>query len=195
MTKLDAVNEMLASIGQAPLNTITGTIPVDGSKAVRALDGVLREVLTQGWSFNQDKEYPLTPDGSGRIDVPATAAICDPNYNDNVVVRYDSGGTPGLRLYDLDERSFTSFTDDEKCDMIWFFEFEQIPQHARQYVAMKAGRKFQAGLISSAILYQFTQDMESESYATFRRIEKRAKDYNINRGSAAAYRHRNPTRY
>lgn len=195
MTKLDAVNLMLSSIGQSPLNTIAGTIPKDAAKAVLALDNALRELLTSGWSFNSDREYPLSPDGNGRIDIPANAIFADPTYGEDFTMRYDSGGTPGMRLYDNAERVFTSFTQDVKCDIIWLFEYEQIPQHGRQLVCMKAARKFQAGIVASTILYQFTREMETEAYAGFRRMEKRQKDYNINKYSAGVHRRRNPTRY
>lgn len=193
MTKLDAVNVMLASIGQSPLNTITGTIPKEGTKAVLALDHAQREILTNGWSFNSDEEYPLSPSG-GKIDVPAGAAFIDPTYGENFTMRWDSAGTPGLRLYDNDKRLFNDFQSDVKCNIIWFFEYEQCPQHVRQYVMAKAARKFQAGIIASNILYAFTKEMEQEAYAGFRRIEKRQQNFNINRDSVAAHRHRNPVR-
>jgi len=194
MTKLDAVNVMLASIGQSPLNTITGTIPKEGTKAVLALDNALREVLTQGWSFNSDYEYPLSPDGSNQIDVPTNAAFVDPTYGEDYVARWDTSGTPGMRLYDRDKRTFNEFQSDVKCDIIWYFPFEQCPQHVRAYVTTNGARKFQTGLIASRILYSFTKEMEQETYATFRRLEKRTKDFNINSNSVAAHRHRNPSR-
>lgn len=194
MTKLDAVNDMLASIGQSPLNTITGTIPKDGAKAVLALDHALREVLTKGWSFNSDFNYPLTPDGNGRINVPAAAASIDPTSGENFSMRWDSADSGALRLYNNAKRTFTDFIADVKCDVIWFFEFEQIPQHARQYIAMKAGRKFQVGIIGSKLLYQFTREMEDEAWSGFRRIEKRNQDHNINHNSVAVHRRRNPRR-
>lgn len=193
MTKLDAVNLMLASIGQSPLNTISGTIPKEGTKAVLALDNALREVLTQGWSFNSDSGYPLTP-SSGKIDVPAGAAFIDPTYGEDFTMRWDSSGTPALRLYDNHKRSFTDFEQEVKVDIIWFFEYEQVPQHVRQYVVNKAARKFQSGIMASQILYEFTREMETESYATFRRLELRQQDFNINKYSAGAHRRRNPRR-
>lgn len=193
MTKLDAVNLMLASIGQSPLNTISGTIPKEGTKAVLALDNALREVLTQGWSFNSDSGYPLTP-SSGKIDVPAGAAFIDPTYGEDFTMRWDSSGTPALRLYDNHKRSFTGFEQEVKVDIIWFFEYEQVPQHVRQYVVNKAARKFQSGIMASQILYEFTREMETESYATFRRLELRQQDFNINKYSAGAHRRRNPRR-
>lgn len=193
-SKLDAVNLMLASIGQSPVNTLSGSLPKDVSKAVIALDSALRETLTDGWSFNSDTEYEMTPDGTSRIAVPANTLQIDPTYGDDFVPRYDSSAPAGMFLYDRDKRSFNEFTSTVKVDIVWAYEFEQIPQHARQYVATKAARKFQAGIMASAILHQFTRDDESEAYATFRRVEKRQKDYNINKYSVAVNRHRNPHR-
>jgi len=193
-TKLDAVNLMLASIGQSPVNTLSGTLPKDVNKAVVALDSALREVLTQGWSFNSDTEYEMTPDGTDRIAVPAAALQIDPTYGEDHVPRYDSSAPAGMFLYDRAEQSFDDYTQSIKVDIVWAYEFEQIPQHARQYVATKAARKFQTGIMASAVLHQFTRDDESEAYATFRRVESRQKKYNINKYSVALHRHRNPSR-
>jgi hypothetical protein len=193
-TKLDAVNLMLASIGQSPVNTLSGSLPKDVNKAVVALDSALREVLTQGWSFNSDYEYEMTPDGTNRIAVPAASLQIDPTYGEDFVPRYDSSAPAGMFLYDRTQRSFNDHTGDVKVNIVWAYEFEQIPQHARQYVATKAARKFQSGIMASAILHQFTRDDESEAYATFRRVEKRQKKYNVNKYSVALHRHRNPTR-
>lgn len=194
-TKLDAVNLMLASIGQSPVNTLSGTLPKDVNKAVTALDSALREVLTQGWSFNSDEEYEMTPDGTNRIAVPANALQIDPTYGQDYVPRYDATAPAGMFLYNREKRVFNEFQTDVKVDIVWAFEFEQIPQHARQYVATKAARKFQSGILASAVLHQFTRDDESEAYATFRRVEKRQKRFNINKHSIAANRHTNPSRY
>ena len=57
MTELDAINQMLVSIGQAPVNTITSTGILDVETAKLSLDTVLREVLTRGWSFNADFDF------------------------------------------------------------------------------------------------------------------------------------------
>ena len=193
-TKLDAVNLMLASIGQSPVNTLAGTLPKDVNKAVVALDNALREVLTQGWSFNSDKEYEMTPDGTFRIAVPAASLQIDPTYGEDYVPRYDSSAPAGMFLYNREKNSFNEFTNTLKVEIVWAFEFEQVPQHCRQYVATKAARKFQTGILASAVLHQFTRDDESEAYTTFRRVEKRQKRFNINKYSVAVHRHRNPTR-
>jgi len=193
-TKLDAVNLMLASIGQSPVNTLTGTLPKDVNKAVTALDNALREVLTQGWSFNSDTEYSMSVDGTNRIAVPAASLQIDPTYGQDFVPRYDSSAPAGMFLYDREKNSFNEFSTTIVVNIVWAFEFEQIPQHARQYVATKAARKFQSGIMASAVLHQFTRDDESEAYATFRRVEKRQKKYNLVRHSVALNRNRNPYR-
>lgn len=193
-TKLDAVNLMLASIGQSPVNTLTGTLPKDVNKAVVALDSALREVLTQGWSFNSDTQYEMAVDGTDRIAVPAASLQIDPTYGEDFVPRYDSTAPAGMFLYDRAKNSFNEFTTTVKVDIVWAYEFEQIPQHARQYIATKSARKFQTGIMASAILHQFTRDDESEAYATFRRVEKRQKKFNLNKYSVAVNRNRNPYR-
>ena len=192
-TKLDAVNLMLASIGQSPVNTLSGTLPVDVNKAVRALDSALREVLTQGWSFNTDYDYVLTPDGTNRIAIPSAAMQLDPTYGQDYVPRYDATAPAGMFLYNRADNTFIH-NDEVKVDIVWAYEFEQIPQHCRHYVAMKAARKFQSGIMASAVLHQFTRDDEAEAYATFRRVEKRQKNFNINKYSVALNRHKNPYR-
>jgi hypothetical protein len=158
------------------------------------LDSALREVLTQGWSFNSDTDYELAVDGTSRIAIPANAAAIDPTYGEDYVPRYDPTAPAGMFLYDRTKRSFDDFTTTVKADVVWLFDFEQVPQHCRHYVATKAARKFQTGILASAVLHQFTRDDESEAYAGFRRIEKRQKNWNINYNSAAVHRRSNPRR-
>ena len=43
-TELEAVNIMLAAIGESPVNTLTGTLPVDVKLAQTTLEEVNKEV-------------------------------------------------------------------------------------------------------------------------------------------------------
>lgn len=192
MTKLDAVNQMLASIGQAAINTLTGTLPKDASKAVLTLDTILREVLNRGWSFNTDFDYVLTPDGNNNLLVPANALWIDPEYQyQDYVVRWDSGVA---KLYDRENQTFT-ITSEVKCRVIWAYDFEEIPQVFRHWIAMRAGRIFQSQIVGSEILFQFTSLHEQEAYASVKRMEKRSKRYNMIANDPTAFRHYNPIRY
>lgn len=198
MTKLDAVNGMLASIGQAPVNSLDVSGIRDVAIAELALDTQTREVLTKGWHFNSEECYELVPDGNGKIAVPSGALDLDPTYDSiDFTIRDDSGT---LRLYDKEEHSFDlSAYNPLLVDIIWAFEFEAIPQCARTYIATRAARIFQSQVIGSDILFKFTELHESEALATLKRLEGRRKDRNMLRSGADVNaiftRHRNPTRY
>lgn len=192
MTKLDAVNEMLASIGQAPINTLSGSIPPDAARAVIALDTQTRAVLTKGWSFNSDYEYVLSPDVSNNILVPTTALWIDPAYTTkDYVQRWDSGVA---KLYDVENQTF-AIEDDVKADIVWAFDFESIPQAARYYITTRAGRIFQTQIVGSRILFEYTAQIEAEAWDTFKQTEKKSKDYNFINNSYAANRQWRAPRY
>ena len=196
MTKLDAVNMMLTSIGQAPVNTLSVSGIRDVEIAELALDNATREVLSRGWSFNTDEEYTLSPDGSDNVLVPATALQVDPTANYKRYVIRDNSDT--LMMWDKEDHTFT-ITDDVDCDIIWAFEFEKIPQVARNYIATKAARLFQANIIGSDILFKYTELHEREAYATFKKSEANTKDRNMLTSGAEVNRifgrRSNPTRY
>lgn len=191
MTRLDAVNSLLASIGQSPINTLVSPIPKDAAQAEIVIDTVLREVLTLGWSFNTDKDYTLIPDGNNNILVPANAMFLDPESQaKDYVIRYENGVA---KLYDRDNNTFT-IESKVDCRIVWAFEFEEVPQPVRQYVTARAGRIFQSQIVGSQILYQYTAELEAEAYANFKRMERRQKKHNMIAGTAIASRLYNPTR-
>jgi len=192
MTKLDAVNQMLSSIGQSPINTLSGTLPKDATKAILSLDTVQREVLNAGWSFNTDNEYELTPDGNDNILIPSNAMFVDPTYGSkDYVMRWESGTA---KLYNRDDHTFV-IIEPVKCDIIWAYAFENVPQHARNYVYTRAARIFQTQIVGSQILFQYTAQIEADAWALFKRMEKRSKRYNINAYDPTVHRAFNPPRY
>lgn len=196
LTKLDAVNMMLASIGQAPVNTLAVAGIRDVSIAALALDNATREVLSLGWNFNTDSNYPLTPNGSGNILVPAGALEIDPTDPSVDAVIRSNDGT--LMLWDKKNHTWT-FTETIKCDIIWGAEFEHLPQAARSYIATRAARIFQSQVLGSAILFQFTEQHEQEALFVLKRSEGRTKDRNwFNRATDVNkifHRASNPVRY
>ena len=197
LTKLDAVNLMLASIGQAPVNTLNVTGLRDVSIAELALDNTTREVLSRGWSFNSDEGYELTPNEQGQLLVPNGALEVDVTDQTVEAVVRSNAGT--LMLWDKENHSFTTFTVPVKCNIVWGFEFADLPQSARGYIATRAARIFQSQVIGSEVLFKFTEQHEFEALTVLMRSEARTKDRNIFRSSADVNRifHRtsNPVRY
>lgn len=184
-TKLDAVNTMLFTIGESPVNTLEGGTVVDAVTAEQTLDRVSRQIQSEGWSFNTEKCFPLMRQAFAPfvIYVPDTALSCDPTDKTmNIVVR-------GGRLYDLDNHTFT-FPDTPKidCDIIWSLPFEDIPETARNYITIRAARIFQAGAVSSETLNSFSDRDEYEAKARFRKTVARVRDKNLLTASSSVAR-------
>ena len=53
-TELEAVNTMLSMIGEAPVNSLTGTLPLDATIAKNTLTEISREVQAAGWHYNTE---------------------------------------------------------------------------------------------------------------------------------------------
>ena len=61
-TQLAAVNTMLGYIGEAPVNSISNTaeLPVSAANAITILDETSKEIQSEGWHFNTEKEVSMT---------------------------------------------------------------------------------------------------------------------------------------
>jgi hypothetical protein len=165
-TTLDAVNQMLMSIGKSPLESLDLTIK-DASFANYTLVQVLREVLKRGWDFNTDYEYEITPT-DGEIELDTSILDIRPSDRSLPYVQRHNGTT--MAMYDREEKAFDEFGSDAiKFDVIWMFEFDQIPEAARAYVQARAGRVFQANHVGSKIIWEFTKEREFETLAELER--------------------------
>ena len=175
MTELDAVNVMLMSIGQAPVNTLTVPGIKDVSFAQLTLHNTSRNVQTRGWWFNRESDFPLAVEAAtGHILFPANTLSCDPmDRNRDLVER-------GRKFYDKDNHTFL-FTGEQplKCDVVWFLTFDELPQAARNYIATRAARLFQANNVGSQILYQFTKEEEQMAEVEIKRADLRADQSNM----------------
>lgn len=184
-TKLSAVNSMLFTIGESPVNTLEGGTVVDAVTAEQVLDDVSREVQSEGWAFNTEKEYPLSRQMFSPlvIYVPDTALSCDPSdKDDGLIVR-------GNRLYDPENHTFEfPDTTSVECDIIWHMEFEDLPETARRYITIRASRIFQAGSVGSELIYNFTDRDEYQARQRFRKADSRVRDKNLLKASRSVAR-------
>ena len=90
--ELDAVNDILNSIGQASVTSIDQTNP-DVSLAYRTLLSISREVQSEGWSFNQEYDVQFSVDSATKkIAVPPDIINIDATkeyYQYDTIVRND----------------------------------------------------------------------------------------------------------
>tara|TARA_R100001082_G_scaffold78705_1_gene46174 strand:- start:825 stop:1736 length:912 start_codon:yes stop_codon:yes gene_type:complete len=80
-TELPAVNQILASVGQAPVTTLDQTNP-DVAIAYDTLIQVSQEVQAEGWTFNKEYDYPFTPDNDNHIIYPPNVLQMDLTEDD-----------------------------------------------------------------------------------------------------------------
>ena len=73
-SELEAVNEILSSIGSNPVDSLENSLDVDVLNAKRILSSVSREVQSRGWFFNTEDNITLLPDADDGL-VP-----CPENY-------------------------------------------------------------------------------------------------------------------
>lgn len=173
-TKLEAVNRILAVIGEAPVTSLTDDF-VDAQLAQDRLDQESRLIQSMGWSFNTDYEYTLTPDGNGNIIIPASAfQVTIPEYR-KYIVRSNNGTR---MLYDRELHSYV-FTGPLKATVIWGFEYEELPEPLRQYLMIRTGRQFQDDTEGDGLLNQFKQADELRAWASFLNFESNIAKYNL----------------
>ena len=68
-SELPAVNQILQTVGQAPVTTLDQTNP-DVAIAYDTLQQVSREVQSEGWTFNKEFNYPFLPNSDKEIPIP-----------------------------------------------------------------------------------------------------------------------------
>lgn len=173
MTELDAVNLMLAVIGEAPINSLQVTGLSDAVIAHQTLTEVSREVQEKGWGFNTEDDYVLPLTVEGFINIPANVLRIDAEEDEqiNVVQR-------GQRVYDKDNKTFV-FSRAIKFQIVWMLDYEELPQAARYYIAIRAARKFQKRVVSSDLLERFSADDELTALASLQDMDTDVEDYNF----------------
>ena len=85
-TELQAINIMMAAIGETPINTLTGTLPADIVMAQSTLTEVNKDVQSEGWSFNTEIDVTLTRDGSDHIARSADIFRVDPHTHHHTTI-------------------------------------------------------------------------------------------------------------
>ena len=175
-TELQAVNEILASVGQAPVTTLDQTNP-DVAIAYDTLLQVSREVQAEGWTFNKEFGYPFTPDNNNQILIPDNVLQLDltPDYRDRDVVRRSG------KLYDRTAHSYT-FTEQVNCDVVWLFDWVDLPVPIKDYIVARAASIVSTRIVGDSTQYQMLQQREAYTRAM-------ALEYECNQGDYTFFGH------
>ena len=149
----------------------------DVAIAYNTLTEVTREVQSEGWVYNTERNYDgLQPDASTKkITIPNNVIQADlsqdyvNNLGRNVVNR---GGV----LYDTITHTDVWNTDETLyLDILWEFEYENIPQPIQAYIVARAAAIVSSRVIGDPNQYQMLQ--QKEAYARAMALE-----YDCNQG-------------
>jgi len=176
-TELEAVNEMLATIGEAPINTLDVSGLADANIARNKLHKVSREIQNQSWWFNYEEEWTLTPNSDSELIAPSNTLQLYPRQATDVepILR-------GQKVYDRANHTY-KFNDSLDFDIVVFLPFDELPEAARHLVTVMAARSFQTQMIGSDTLFQFSQIEEQEAWRTLLDQDAEYSDYNALRGN------------
>ena len=177
-TELECINIMLAAIGEAPINSLVGTLPVDARIAQSTLTEVNKSVQSEGWSFNTETDVTLTRDGSNHVNLPSNVLRVDANIHQHPTI---DPIQRGLKLYDRQNNKF-EFEEDLICTVVYFRDFSEIPEPARYYMNIKAARIFVDRLVSDQGLRTYTQQDEVRARAILMETDLANGDHNMLRG-------------
>lgn len=173
-TKLQAVNTMLSTVGEPPVNSLSAQ-RADSLIAQNLLDEITREVLSYGWQFNTDENVLMTPEESTGFIYISDSIVrvdMDPAYtNYDVVMR-------GNRLYNRKTNSY-QFTEQIRVIQVSLMDFDDMPEAAKRYVAIRAARVFQDRMVGAQSLHAFTQQDEIMALAKMTEYENETGDYTI----------------
>lgn len=173
-TELDAINTMLSIIGEAPVNTVEDTGVVDAVIARQVLNETMRQVQAQGWHWNTDKGVVLMPTfpAPGDVYLPANTLNVDSiKPHEDIVQR-------GNRLWDRRNNTF-KFDTSVTVDIVRLLPFEELPQAARHYIMVRAGRIFQDRVVGSETLSGFNDKDETRALVILRNHEAENGDWNM----------------
>lgn len=172
MTELDAVNQMLEAIGLTPVNSLDITNVLEVNLAKDKLRRVLVRVQEPGWWFNIERNYPISPDMEGEILVPETALRLDPS---DPLLNYT---TRQGKVYDLDNHTF-KINRTIEFDVVWGFDFGDLPQAAREYVAASAVREFAEERMGEQGVTERVRQRLAEAELAFYDADADNTDYNM----------------
>lgn len=141
--------------------------------AEQILDEITRSTLAEGWEHNTERAYPFTPAADGTITIPTNVLTIDdtPGSGTQTVIRDG-------KLYDRIAHSYT-FTGQQKLDVTWLFDFEELPEAFKNYITIRAANVFAGRSVGSQEAVTFGQREETIARATLLEYDTQQGDYTI----------------
>ena len=187
-TELSAVNSILGAIGQSPVTNITDNINPEVSFIYNLLRDSNVDVQNEGWHFNTERHVEYTPDDvTNKIAIGSNVLKLD--VSEGWIRReYDVVNRNGY-LYDkFDHTDDWSDVTTIDLDVVYLYEFENIPSVFQRYITYRASRMAATQLVANPQLVQLLAQQESLSRAA-------CLEYECNQGNHSMFGFEDDTVY
>ena len=170
--KLDSVNIILSNIGQAPVTALDSGNPLVET-AELVLNEINRTVQAEGWVFNTEYCYPLSPDVNEEIFISDNILSIDskPYASNNLVQRQG-------KLYDRTNHTF-KFNSQIDTDIVWLEDFTDLPEAFISYITIRAANVFAGRTVGSSEAVRFGQQEEVQARAGALEYDTQQGDYSM----------------
>lgn len=174
--EIEAINLMLSVIGESPVNSDEVDDNVDAVLARQILYETSKEVQAQNWHWNSMTNVKLVPDTDKHITIPDSYLQVDPidPTMDLIVL---SG-----RLTDRRDGN-DEFKQPVRAHVTMELPLHECPPPAREYIKIRAARKFQDRIVGSQQLSGFNREDELRSFINLQNYDANLGDYNLMRDS------------
>ena len=141
----------------------------DVAIALNTLREVSREVQSEGWSYNKEYDYPITPDSNNEVRIANNILQMDLNRDQRAENIGRESVNRGGKLYDKKAHSYKWTDTTLYVDITWNFEWENIPQPIQAYIVARAATIVSSRIVGDPNQYQLLQ--QKEDYARTMAIE------------------------
>jgi hypothetical protein len=155
---LDVVNDMLGTLGEAPLNDLASGHPLVGA-ATRILDTANSREQAKSWWFNKEL-VKLSPDVSGYIYLPNDTIRVDPQAT---TLHYVQRGRRLYQPYASASIDKYKFTRAVTCWLVRLIPFEDIPVPAQLLVSYSAQVDFMKSYDADPNKYAEVKNLRDEA--------------------------------
>ena len=180
LSKLQAVNDMLWSIGESPVQSLESGLG-DAEQAESILDRMSRQIQLKGWHVNTLRATELTKNGDNQFTLAVNALKVDtvnprggrqtstPNHSShiNAVMKRSADDTKWI-MFDIDNNTeFWTDSDPDKLtvDTVSLLEFAALGPALQMYVWTMAAHRFQNGAMGSKVLHELTLEDVADALA------------------------------
>ena len=175
MSELQAVNMLLAAIGEAAVSNLETATTVEVTQAKNLLSNTNRAIQQKGWHFNTEWDVVMSLDSENLV--PVGSNILSISIPNKLTTLRGRSGSP--YLYDLENNTFTFGSAPNNAVTIVLLDFIDTPQTFRQYVTLRSARIFQEEIIGQSSAEQINRIEESEAYADLLDDETDRAGYNV----------------